>query len=126
MNPAEFLQKLDDEHPASAMVDASIFQRAAQHIRLYGWRKDEYGDAGRPCCIMGAIKVAITERLDAEQIEDDVPEYERITFSKAFDAVKTKIQKLADLSCNTVYWWNDSQESPEPVLAVLDELGRGA
>lgn len=43
----------------TAQQTAADLLSAANHLEQFGWRKGDLGEPGRPCCVDGAINVAI-------------------------------------------------------------------
>lgn len=44
----------------TAEQTAADLLSAANHIETYGWRQRQFGSVGKPCCVDGAITVAVS------------------------------------------------------------------
>ncbi len=105
------------------MIDKEVFARAAEHIRKVGLCRDGYyyqrhadphhyesDERKCPACILGAIGVAMGGTWYTLSSED------------ASEIINTVLSKLGGVE--NVADWNDTRESAEPVIALLEELAK--
>jgi hypothetical protein len=97
----------------NAQQTAADLLSAANHIETYGHRKGWYGSAGMPCCVRGAMQVAIygaTIDEDEWQASDEKNERDEA----ATDALSRHI------GFPVVSIWNDSERlTAEQVVHAL-------
>lgn len=95
----------------AAEQTAADLLSAAHHIETFGWRKGQFGSVGKPCCVDGAITVAVSNGEVSGLPETD----EQLARSiAACDALIKVIGQRA------VWRWNDAIErTHEQVVTAL-------
>jgi hypothetical protein len=90
-------------------LDRSIFKKAADHLREFGWRKGDYGSQGQPCCALGALAVAAC--TSPYRLDCGVPEY---------DALQAAAR--AKGAYGIINYNDEVAASADDVIALFDEL----
>jgi hypothetical protein len=81
-----------------------IYDDAIAHIEKYGWTQVDVGAEGKPCCVIGAMRVAAYKHL----------------YYKPLAAILIPFGKVADVSIASIGAWNDRKgRTKEEVLEKL-------